>query len=177
MIICIFGDYGVGKDTFADFLVESLKEWTDSVKKIKSYTTREKRFEQEDTHEFISKEDWKNLDNFVAQTVIDGEYYGAIISQFTEKYNIYVIDEHGLYQLLEKKKNNEISDKIFVIKMERPKNLINVKESRLNRDKNTDFSIKSEDIHFEINNDGKISQLKDLAEVLPIILPYFKLIE
>ena len=52
MIVLITGDFGVGKDTFADMLNEDFGE--ESVK-IQSYTTREKRYNTEDTHIFVDK--------------------------------------------------------------------------------------------------------------------------
>ena len=41
MIVLITGDFGVGKDMFADMLDE---DFGDESVKIKSYTTREKRY-------------------------------------------------------------------------------------------------------------------------------------
>ena len=71
MIILITGDFGVGKDTFADFLIEEINKENAEItnqdiyvwraKKIKSFTTRKPRYEGEDTHTFISKEKWLKM--------------------------------------------------------------------------------------------------------------------
>lgn len=57
MIILVVGNFGVGKDTFADFMLKYLPE---SIK-IKSFTTREPRFDGEDTHIFTTPDKFQKI--------------------------------------------------------------------------------------------------------------------
>ena len=191
MIICIYGDYGVGKDVFADMLVESYQDYINefcpdfgiSVKKIKSYTTRKKRYEDENTHTFITKNEWENLTNFIAKTKINNEFYGATLEQFDSTYNIYVVNEEGLVQVLASKYHKEKSKKmgrLCIIKINRPLEKRNVNQERLNREKVfglIDKEFLEENTHIEIDNTGSLQDLADIAASLPFVLPYFKLIE
>lgn len=185
MIICIYGDYGVGKDTFADMLVQAYKEYLEgygTVKKILSYTTRKKRDNEGPTHTFISKKEWEKLTNFVAKTKINNEYYGATIDQFNADYNIYVINEDGLSSIIKTKKNTDLlkNHQICIIKVIRPIEKISIDENRLNREKITGTlsnEFLKENTHIEIDNSLDIEFLKTITEQIPYIIPYFKLIE
>lgn len=157
MIILIVGDFGVGKDTFADMLLEC---FSDNAQKVQSYTTREPRFPGEDTHIFINKETWQEYQNMnpspiVAETIIDNHFYGTINNQFDADYNIYVVDDIGVRDVL-----NADIDSVFIIEIIRPKWLINASQSRLNR-KRTDKYDYSYD--FRVINDGSLDKLRSYA--------------
>ena len=152
MIILITGDFGVGKDTFADFLVKEInssifKDYSKEphtcvwgAKKIKSFTTRKPRYDGEDTHTFISKEKWLEIREkpgcIVAETEINGEFYGTAKCQFDHNYyfSVYVVDDIGVRDMLAAKE--VLKEKIYVIEIFRPKALRNIDESRLNRVRN-----------------------------------------
>lgn len=150
MIILITGDFGVGKDTFADFLLEEMNKnslevekpdvYVWGAKKIKSFTTRKPRYEGEDTHTFISREKWLEMREkpgcIIAETEIDGEFYGTAKFQFQHNkyFSIYVVDDIGVRDMLAAKEI--LKEPIFVIEIFRPKSLRNVDESRLNRIRN-----------------------------------------
>lgn len=84
------GESGSGKTTIADILEECY-----GLRQVKSYTTRQKRYPTEDTHTFISVEQFKKLHNLVAYTYFDGNYYGTTLDQISNN-SVYVIDPDGV---------------------------------------------------------------------------------
>ena len=88
--ILLIGPSGSGKSTIADILWER-NGW----KEIKSYTTRLRRYPGENTHTFITEEEFRILKNLVAYTEYDGHRYGATADQ-VDKNDVYVIDVNGL---------------------------------------------------------------------------------
>jgi len=162
MIVLITGDFGVGKDTFADMLLNHLG---DKGKKVLSYATREPRFEGEDTHIFVSKEEWLNLDDKVAETLIGDNYYGTIRSQFGHvPFDIYIVDDIGVRDVYAA----DIDD-IFLIEVVRPKWLIDVPESRLNRER-TDSYDYYDKVDHRVLNDGGLEKLDGIAKDISMFL-------
>ena len=92
--ILILGRTGSGKDTAAGLFENR------GYKKLKSFATRPKRSQFEDTHTFISPEEVsKYSDEMVAYTTI-GEYeYFGTVDQLRNS-DIYIIDPKGLNYLL-----------------------------------------------------------------------------
>lgn len=161
MICLIVGDFGVGKDTVADFLMDMFSEKGNSIKaqKILSYSTRNPRFDGEDTHIFCTKEEFEGFNDIIAQTKIGGNYYGARASQFDkDKINLYCVDEKGVNDIV----NANIDDWV-VIEVVRPKWLIDLPEDRLNRKRDENFEGLITGIDFRIMNDGDIEKLKILT--------------
>lgn len=156
MIVLIVGDFGVGKDTVADLLLSQSLTYKSnfcSFQKILSYATRKPRYEGEDTHIFVSKEEFSKFDDLAACTKIDDNYYGARFSQFdTEKINIYCVDEKGVSDIIDKN-----IDDVFIVEVIRPKWLRNVSKERLER--------KRESGSFEYNPDYIILNDKDLSNL------------
>lgn len=138
MIILIFGEFGVGKDTFAKYLQ---KEFTNNGFKaeiVKSYTTRKKREPYEDTHIFVNrKQHSKIFDRMkAAESVINDEYYWTLCSQFKElstDYFIYVIDRYGAKQIIDKH-----IDETVTIEISRPYSKIAVDKRRKDRQRKYD---------------------------------------
>ena len=97
MKFLIAGRTGSGKDTLANKLKEK------GLTTVKSYTTRPKRSDTEDTHIFISQEkaDAIPADEKVARTVIGNYEYFATKQQVMDA-DTYVIDPDGIQMLLEK---------------------------------------------------------------------------
>lgn len=97
MKLLIVGRTATGKDT----LREALEKHA-NMTFVKSYATRPKRFESEDTHIFITKDEQKEIeknDIVIAKTTIAGNDYFATKSQ-VEKADGYIIDPIGIYALL-----------------------------------------------------------------------------
>lgn len=162
MIILVTGDFGVGKDTFADILLE---KFGDSAQKIQSYTTRPPRYEGEDTHIFVTEDEWHNLGHKVAQTIIDGNYYGTIDSQFQKNlFNIYVVDDIGVRDVVDAK-----IDDIYLIEIIRPKWLIDVPEERLNRRRTNYFDYKNM-VDYRVINDSSLEKLNAIAKDISLWL-------
>ena len=93
-MILIAGRSGSGKDAYAREL-ENL-----GLKGVKSYTTRPRRNSSEDTHIFIKAEQSGYVSDKVATTVINGYEYFATRQQVEES-DFYIIDPHGIAELLE----------------------------------------------------------------------------
>ena len=172
MIILIVGDFGVGKDTFADFLSSYLP----NSKKIQSYTTRKPRYEGEDTHifcyvetidddlsefdkdKFFAEQEFCD-DEWIAHSVIGNNVYWTEKHQFDKnKYNIYVVDTIGLHQVI-----SSDLDTVISIEILRDKSLIDVDEKRLSRSKEVYTDYKKY-IDITVNNNGDLHSLKEFAK-------------
>lgn len=161
MIILVTGDYGVGKDTFADILVEEInKKEIDSAQKILSYTSRPPRDKEDfSTHIFAetSLDYLQNSPLILAWTEINGYYYWTQITQFTKKYNIYVIDKESISQVL-----NKTTDKVMILEIKRNSELITVSKKRMNREK----KYAKEPLNsFVIQNNGTIQDLRKQSQI------------
>lgn len=62
---------------------------------IESYTTRQKRYEGETGHVFVTDEEFDQLTDFVGYTEFDGHRYAATAQQVEEN-TFYVIDPAGV---------------------------------------------------------------------------------
>ena len=102
MVLLIVGRTGAGKDHLAKDLTEN------GFHGVKSYTTRPKRFPEEDTHIFITKEEAAAIpeEEKAAKTII-GEYeYFATFDQ-VKNADYYVIDPKGITTLLQSMNDTE----------------------------------------------------------------------
>lgn len=90
--ILLVGKSGSGKNTVQDYLVNKY-----GLKPLVSYTTRTKRYPEEDTHIFITVQDFLNKqhDDFIAYTFYNGNHYFATKEQFA-KSDVYIIDTLGV---------------------------------------------------------------------------------
>lgn len=88
----ILGRSGAGKDTLAQALVSR------GLRILKSYATRPKRYEGEDTHIFVTPEEAKKIGNRIAYTKI-GEYEYFATKEQLDECDIYIIDPRGLYEV------------------------------------------------------------------------------
>ena len=88
-IFLIIGESGSGKDYLVNILCDKY-----GYKKLKSYTTREPRYEGEDSHIFVYDAVFSSLD-LCAYTSIHGNRYGATQEQVDEA-DFYIIDPDGL---------------------------------------------------------------------------------
>ena len=168
MILLIVGDFCVGKDVVAEMICDYIgynPKYDDfTVNQIKSYTTRQPRFEGEDTHEFCTKEEFKSFDDIIAMTIIGDEYYGARACQFDldkkNHFDVYVVDPKGVYDIV----NSGIPHDIHTIEVVRPKWLRNCPEDRLNRKRDFNVTPIDYNVSYRIVNDGELWKLRNITE-------------
>ena len=109
-VVLILAKSGAGKDYIADHFFGKL-----GMQKLKSYTTRPKRGKYDDTHIFITKEEFLALqDDMVAMTVYNGELYGATNKQLDEC-GLYILDLPGLIYLKEHYSNRPLVSLYFKV--------------------------------------------------------------
>lgn len=90
-VFLIVGESSSGKDSFINKICEEC-----GYKQLISYTTRERRENEGDTHVFISKDDVKyHVDEMIAYTRIGQYEYFATIQQLYES-EFYAIDPKGV---------------------------------------------------------------------------------
>ena len=160
-IICIVGESGCGKTTLANYLEDE-----HGIKPIKSRTTRPPRKEGERGHTFVSKEEFDEYDwsEMIAYTTYGDYEYCCLMSDVTDDYMTYVIDERGLLYL--KLTYSHIFD-IFVVRMFAP-NYLRKKytdKERMLRDEDM-FTLSEEHFDYFIENDYRINVLKSKADRL-----------
>lgn len=98
VLLLVIGRSASGKDTLVNKLTERI-----GVKQLISYTTRERRQGEGDTHRFVTEVDYKEmLDNnqVAVDTSIAGNYYWSTIEQLYEA-DVYVCDYIGFKKLRE----------------------------------------------------------------------------
>lgn len=98
VLICLMGRTASGKDTLANKICERT-----GLRQIISYTTRERRKNEGDTHIFVSDEEYQTLENSgrIATFTQIGPYkYCCTIDQLYDN-DIYVIDPIGVKHLRE----------------------------------------------------------------------------
>lgn len=98
VLICIMGRTASGKDTLANKLCERM-----GLRQIISYTTRERRNNEGDTHIFANKDTYEQMraeGKVAAYTEIAGNHYWTTIDQLYEN-DVYIIDYYGIQTLRE----------------------------------------------------------------------------
>lgn len=148
----IVGRTATGKDYLADKLCEH------GMSKLKSYTTRKRRSDAEDTHIFIEKDDIEKYEeDIVARTEINGNTYFAT-RELVETCDVYIIDMNGIPELLKAMPYTNF----FIIGMEAAPELRKMKFiARGNEDESAwEARNESEDEQFA-NMQEKIQQLID----------------
>lgn len=98
VLICLMGKTASGKDSLANKLCERT-----GLRQVISYTTRERRVNEGDTHIFISEEEYQALEasgQIAAFTQIGPYKYCCTINQLYEN-DVYVIDPVGVQHLRE----------------------------------------------------------------------------
>lgn len=90
-IVLLVGKSGVGKST-----IENIFKNQYGYKPVRSYTTRAPRYENEESHIFVSEAEYQKMkDDMCAFTEFDGNKYWATNAQVDES-DIYVIDPAGI---------------------------------------------------------------------------------
>lgn len=173
MIYLIVGRTGSGKDYLAYKFCSKY-----NLKELKSYTTRPKRFEDEDTHIFINPEDSKLYTDRVAETNINGYEYFATKQQ-VEDCDIYLIDPNGLKYLVKNMPDTNFSI-IYVsslnnMRLNRAISRVNAKSEDLDNVKKTVYERSfSENNQFSLFENHYLNNLKlDVAtEIISSVTSY-----
>ncbi|MBO5435440.1 hypothetical protein J6A31_06585 [bacterium] len=153
MTYLIMGRTGSGKDYLINLLTQ--RGLTD----LKSYTTRPKRSENEDSHTFVTTDEATTITDRVAETTINGYEYFATKDQICNA-DLYVIDPNGLKMLVEK-----MPDEIFhIIYVEVDDYLTR----KCNAVKRADDKI-SEEAVFEARNADEDSQFTEFEQTITAI--------
>jgi guanylate kinase len=158
IVLCLSGASGTGKSTIADWL-----EAYFGITNIKSYTTRPRRDDSENSHTFVSENQMTNKINNeppVAETIYGNHRYAAFKSQF-KRFNVYVIDDTGI-EMLMKEYSGEFDIYTMRIKSS-PRE--SVSKERMERDKDMIF-IKDEHFDAVIKNDDLFQTLQDIERFL-----------
>lgn len=138
MIYLIAGRSGAGKDYLVSKMIELSKEMTEKAfRTVKSYTTRPPRYENEDTHIFIAKEDVDKYPDKVATTKI-GEYEYFATAEQVNSSEIYVVDPKGIDELIKNMPDTEFQ--IVYVQADEDIN------RRINAVKRADDKIREEEI-------------------------------
>lgn len=143
MFIFLFiGESGSGKTTLVNMLNDK-QPYIFNI--IKSYTTREKRDENDNDHIFIKDKNELENETIVAETEIDGIYYASTENQFSpDKLNLYIVDKKGIEDVKKFYKDE------YIIVIQLLRNKIVIDEDRANRNINTTY----ENCDYYINNNS-----------------------
>lgn len=155
MFVFLFiGESGSGKSTIVNMLNER-QPYIFNV--IKSYTTREKRDENDNDHIFIKNKDELKDETIVAETEIEGNYYASTESQFSkDELNLYIVDAKGIEDVKKFFKDE------YVIVIQLVRNDIIIDENRANREINTTY----ENCDYYINNINIEDTYKEIHKVI-----------
>jgi guanylate kinase len=159
VILCIVGESGSGKTT-ASIYIESRYGYP----MIRSYTDRPKRYPEEDSHTFLTTEEFDNIkeEDMLAQTAVEGNRYCCVHKDIADVFNTYVIDEHGLKML---KANHSDKYSIYSMRIKRKEGLRrgDVGDERVERE--IQFDIPLNEYDYIIWNDDVIGCLYDLIDL------------
>lgn len=163
-LILLVGNSGSGKTSISDCLKEKYK-----LDIVKSYTTRNRRFDGEDTYRFITKNEFLGLEHIRAWTLYHKNFYG-VTEEILKGRDLYVIDPYGIKTLKENytDKDNLISVGIWCPLNKRVKNMRSRGDSFFYIIKKVSGDIKSfyrfkRNVDFIIYNDGKVT-VENLAD-------------
>jgi len=159
-IITITGPSGSGKTFAAEFIEEVY-----GILMIQSWTDRPKRYENENGHTFISKEEFDKLDvnDMIALTNFGGYRYCCLKSDVKD-INTYVIDDKGVDYLEEHYKDVYDIVKIYINRPLSERKKI-VDEERLKRDEKMFYKPLS-DFDYVIQNDSDIENFKKQIKIV-----------
>lgn len=113
VFVLLIGESGVGKTTIADYM-----DRTYGLKQVVSYTNREKRFDGEVGHRFISERDIEKIKqeypNRVAETEYNGNFYFATKEQ-VEECDIYVINPSAVEEFKRRYSGDKIVKVVLLV--------------------------------------------------------------
>lgn len=162
-ILLITGQSGVGKSTIVKYLLEY-----DGYKNIKSFTDRPQRREERDgfsNHIFVNHDRLaafsSNNNDIVASTQIDKYTYCTFQYQFDkDMINVYIVDLPGMNQVIDFFPHADIMTVLI------RRNDIEIENFRQGRNLRVPAR---DDVHFCLDNNGPIENVKTLAGVLNVL--------
>ena len=158
-IVALVGLAGSGK-TYASLLMNNQPGF----ETIVSYTTRPMREGEVNgvDHYFVKLKDKPKQKDMLAYTVYGGYEYWTEKRQFSDpnKWYVYVIDETGLINLMDRSKKGEFKANIYKVKMIRPSRP-GIEQSRMERDADREV-IEDTFYNTVILNNGTEKHLEDL---------------
>lgn len=170
----LVGQSGSGKSTIARMLRQL------GYKELISYTTRKPRYEGEDTHIFITEEEYqkfKQSNEIVAYTYFDSHHYFATKQQIYNS-DIYVIDPDGVEYLKEKIKDiNFVTIHIKTSFLKRIWRMLKRGDSLIKiikRIKNDRIKFKDIQADYVVTNDNLNIALGNIATIISAVRMYGK---
>ena len=109
ILFMVWGLSGVGKDTLVNRYCDENPEYSI----VKSLTTRKRRYLGEDTHEFVTEDEFKAQGEMIAETYYNGNHYGASKKQLDEG-DFYIVDKRGIQDVIRKYKTDRKLVVIYV---------------------------------------------------------------
>ena len=107
-IVLIVGKSGSGKSTICDRLTEQY-----GLKQVKSYTTRPRRGDGDNSHIFVNDEKFAKLENKCAYTIYDNRKYCATTEQ-VDNADLYIIDVDGVEYFLSHYNGRKIPMVVYI---------------------------------------------------------------
>ena len=161
----IVGRTGSGKDALAKKLVSEL-----GLTQVKSYATRDKRSEDEDTHIFITPEEADKIEKKIAYVDL-GKYAYFSTPEDVAKHDIYIVEPSGVFEVAD-----ACPDETFHViyvwadKLERRIHAVKraedpIKEEKKFEQRELDENATFKDFEEMINEDG-LGQLPDNVTAL-----------
>ena len=102
------GESGSGKTT-----IQTMLQKQRGLTLLPSYTTRPKRYENEDNHTFVTDEEFNKLTDIIAYTEFDGHRYCGTSEQ-CQQFDMYTLDEAGIEFFKEHYKGNKTIKVIYI---------------------------------------------------------------
>jgi len=146
--ILLCGRSGSGKTSVALELVKK------GLRQVDSYTTRPARYNNEQGHTFVSRQDFP-FDDLVAYTFFNEEHYGATQTQ-CDYADIYVVDKKGIIELKERYQTDR---KVITVLLNAPH------DELIKRMYERGDSAEMVNSRFE-NDDIEFSGIEELADVI-----------
>lgn len=165
-IVLIVGESGSGKSTICRYLENNY-----GLKEVKSYTTRPKRNNNDDSHIFITNEEFNNLNDIIAYTEYNGHRYCATEQQ-VEECDTYIIDPDGIDYFFKEYNGSKIPMVVHIyaptelrkMRMSYRGHDVNAIETRLKIDAEKFANVRNYAIFTYVNTDDALNDVIEIGE-------------
>lgn len=165
-IVLIVGESGSGKSEICGYLENNYR-----LKEVKSYTTRPKRNGNDNSHIFVTNEEFDNLNDVIAYTEYNGYKYCATEQQI-EECDTYIIDPDGIDYFLEEYNGSKIPMVVHIYaptELRRKRMLhrghnMGAIETRLEIDAEKFANVRSYAIFTYVNADDALNDVIEIGE-------------